>query len=292
MIAVTGATGQLGRLVIDALLRRVPAAEIVAVVRTPAKAADLAARGVEVRTGDYDRPETLATAFAGIDKLLLISSSEVGKRFTQHKAVIEAATAARVGFVAYTSVLHADRSPLGLAEEHRQTEALLQASGLPYAVLRNGWYTENYLAGLQPVLAHGAVLGAARQGRIAAATRADYAEAAAAVLTGPADSGRIYELAGDQPFTMTDYAAEIARQSGKTIVYKDMPKADYHAALLGAGLPPFIVDIVSDADAWAAEGALDDDSHTLSHLIGRPTTPLRDAVATALRDGGVAAQPH
>lgn len=279
MIAITGATGQLGRLVIDALLRTVPAAEIVAVVRSPAKADDLAAKGVQVREGDYEKPETLATAFAGVDKLLLISSSEVGKRVAQHKAVFDAAAAAYVGFVAYTSILHADRSPIGLAEEHRQTEAALRASGLPFAVLRNGWYTENYLAGLPPALAHGAVLGSAREGRTAAATRADYADAAAAVLTGAPEAGRIYELAGDEPFTRAEYAAEITRQSGKTVVYKDMPKADYEAALLGAGLPPFLADLIADSDACAAEGALDDDSHTLSRLIGRPTTPLRDAMA-------------
>ncbi len=283
MIAITGATGQLGRLVIDALLRKVPAAEIVAIARSPAKAADLAARGVQVRAGDYTKPETLAAAFEGIDTLLLISSSEVGQRVAQHKAVIDAAKAAGVGFVAYTSILDADDSPIGLAEEHRQTEAALRASGLPFALLRNGWYTENYLAGLQPAITHGAVLGSSGDGRIAAATRADFAEAAAAVLTSPVQAGQIYELAGDAPFTMAEYAAEIGRQAGKTVVYKDMPEADYRAALLGVGLPGFLADLVSQSSACAAKGALDDDSHTLSRLIGRPTTPLRDAVAAALK---------
>ena len=282
MIAVTGTTGQLGRLVIAALLRTVPAAEVAALVRSPDKAADLAAQGVVVRHADYGKPETLAVAMAGVDSLLLISSSEVGQRVAQHAAVIDAAKAAGVGFVAYTSILHADTSPISLAEEHRQTEAALKSSGLPFAALRNGWYTENYFGALEPAVAHGVVLGSSGTGRIAAASRADFADAAAAVLTGTPRPG-IYELAGDEPFTMAKFAAAVARQSGKPVAYQDMPEANYRAALLGAGLPDFLADLVSQSSACAATGALDDDSHTLSNLIGRPTTPLQDALMGVMR---------
>jgi len=283
MIVITGASGQLGRLVIDKLLKTVPAGEIVAAVRTPAKVADLAARGVQVRQADYTQPATLDSAFKGADKLLLISSSELGQRAAQHRAVIEAAKRAAVKLVAYTSVLHADRSPLGLAGEHRETEALLAASGLPYVLLRNGWYSENYAASIPSALAHGAVLGSAGAGRIASAARADYAAAAAAVLTRADQSGRIYELAGDDAYTLADFAAEIARQSGKAIVYKNLPEAEYKAILIGAGLPAGLADLLADSDVGASKGGLFDDSRQLSQLIGRPTTPLATSVAAALK---------
>lgn len=283
MIVVTGATGQLGRLVIAALLKTVPAAQIIAAVRTPAKAADLAALGVQVREADYTQPATLVAAFQGADKLLLISSSEVGQRLVQHQAVIAAAKQVGVKLIAYTSVLHADTSVLGLADEHRGTEAALQASGLPVVLLRNGWYTENYAASIPPALAHGALLGSAQQGRISSAARADYAEAAAAVLTQEAQAGKVYELAGDEAYTLSQFAAEIAAQSGKTVVYQDLPEADYKAALIGVGLPDFVAALLSDSDAGAAKGALFDDSRQLSKLIGRPTTPLKVVVADALK---------
>ena len=211
MIVVTGASGQLGRLVIQSLLRKVPAGEIVAAVRDPKRVQDLAALGVQVRQADYNQPATLLSAFAGADKVLLISSSEIGQRVAQHAAVIAAAQQAKVKLLAYTSLLHADRSPLGLADEHRQTEALLQESGLPSVLLRNGWYTENYLASIPAALAHGVLLGSAGEGRIASATRADYAEAAATVLTLDAQAGRVYELAGDQAYTLSELAAELSR---------------------------------------------------------------------------------
>jgi NAD(P)H dehydrogenase (quinone) len=280
-IAITGATGQLGRLVAAALLQRGPASDLVALVRSPEKAADVSSQGVEVRQADYERPETLLTALQRVERLLLISSSEVGKRVAQHRAVIEAAKAAGVGFLAYTSILHADTSPIGLAEEHRQTEAALKASGIPFATLRNGWYTENYLGAIAPAVAHGVVLGASGDGRIAAATRADFAEAAAAVLTTATPA--IYELGGDDPFTMAEFAAEIARQAGKPVTFQNMPEADYRAALLGAGLPPFLADLVSQSSACAARGALNDESHTLSRLIARPTTPLANVIASGLK---------
>lgn len=281
---VTGATGQLGRLVIAALLRRVPAARIVAGVRQgegPA-AQDLRAQGVAVRVADYARPETLAEAFAGIERLMLISSSEIGQRVAQHRNVIAAAARARVGLIAYTSLLHADTSPLGLAEEHRATEAILTESGLPAIILRNGWYTENYTASLPSALAHGVLLGSAGTGRISSAARADYAEAAAAVLTGDQAAGRIYELAGDEAYTLPDFAAEAARASGRPLRYQDLPPADYAAALLAAGLPEGVARLLADSDAGAAQGALFDDGHALRDLIGRPTTPYASVVAGAL----------
>ncbi|UMY18879.1 SDR family oxidoreductase [Methylobacterium organophilum] len=282
---VTGASGQLGRLVIDALLARVPAERIVAGLRDPAgaAAASFRDRGIAVRVADYARPDTLAAAFAGIDRLLLISSSEIGQRVAQHRNVVEAAKAAGVGFLAYTSVLRADTSPLGLAEEHRRSEALVTGSGLPHALLRNGWYTENYTASIPPALAHGVFLGSAGEGRIASAARIDYAEAAAAVLTAPEPQTRIYELAGDAAYTLAQFAETVAALSGKPVAYRDLPEAEFKAALLGAGLPDFVASLLADSDAAAAKGALDDDGHALSTLIGRPTTPFADTIAAALK---------
>lgn len=283
MIAVTGASGQLGRLVMEGLLARVPAENIVAAVRNPAKVADLAARGVVVRTADYAKPETLDAAFAGVDRLLLISSSEVGGRVPQHRNVIEAAKRAGVGLVAYTSILHADTTPLGLGAEHRETEALLRASGLPHVLLRNGWYTENYLASLPAALQHGAFVGSAGQGRIASAARADYAAAAVAVLTGEGQAGKVYELAGDAAYTLAELAAEVSRQTGRQIGYTNLSQAEFRNVLVGAGLPEPIADLLADSDAGAARGGLFDDGRQLSALIGRPTTPLSVLVETALK---------
>ncbi|MEN4620916.1 SDR family oxidoreductase [Pantoea agglomerans] len=282
MIAVTGATGQLGRLVIDALLKKVPAGEIVAAVRTPAKAADLAALGVIVRQADYGQPETLEAAFAGVDKLLLISGSEVGQREAQHKAVIEAARAAGVGFIAYTSLLHADTSPLGLGVEHRATEALLKASGIPFALLRNGWYSENYAASIPPALAHHAFIGAAGEGRIASAARQDYAEAAAEVMTREDQAGKVYELAGDDSYTLAQFAAEIAAQSGEKVDYVNLSQSEFAAALKNAGLPEGLAEMLADSDAGAEKGGLFDDSRQLSQLIGRPTTTWQAVIRAAL----------
>lgn len=282
MIAITGATGQLGRLVISILLESVPANELVAVVRTPDKAADLAALGVQVRRGDYTLPETLADALAGVDKLLLISSSEVGQRVAQHANAIAAAKSASVKLLAYTSLLHADSTPLGLGDEHRQTEAILAQSDLPFVLLRNGWYTENYAASIPSALQYGVLLGSAGEGRIASATRADYAAAAAAVLLKDDQAGKVYELAGDASYTLSDFAAEIAKQSGKPVAYQDMPPADFAAALKHAGLPEGLADLLADSDAGASRGGLFDDSRTLSTLIGRPTTPMAEVIRKAL----------
>ena len=277
MLAVTGATGKLGQLVVAALLQQLQPGKIAALVRAPAMASDLAAKGVIVREADYDRPETLGPALAGVDKLLLISGSEIGRRVPQHKAVIDAAKAAGVKLIAYTSLLHADTSSLGLADEHRQTEVLLKESGVPYVLLRNGWYTENYTASIPAALQHGALLGSAGEGRIASATRADYAAAAAAILAASEDQGgRIYELAGDEAYTLAEFAAELSRHSGRDVVYRNLPEADYRAALVGAGFPGPVAAMLAQSDAAAGQGALFDDGHQLSKLIGRPTTKLRD----------------
>jgi len=283
MIVVTGATGQLGQLVISQLLARgVPPASIVAAVRNPAKAARLAAQGITVREADYARPQTLGAAFAGAQRVLLISSSEVGQRAPQHRAVVDAARAAGVQQIVYTSILHADTSPLGLAAEHLETEGFIAASGLANTILRNGWYTENYLASVPAARQHGAFIGSAGEGRIASATRADYAAAAAAVLTQPIAGNRVLELAGDTAYTLGELVAELNKQTGGTVVYKDLPQADFAAALESAGLPPAFAGLLADSDAGAAKGALFDGSKTLSALIGRPTTPLAEALQQAL----------
>ncbi|NPE69242.1 SDR family oxidoreductase [Dickeya dadantii] len=282
MFAITGATGQLGRLVIDSLVKSVPAEQIVAVVRDPAKASALAAQGIHVRHGDYDRPETLGSALNGVDKLLLISSSEVGKRETQHKAVIDAAKKAGVGLIAYTSLLHADTSSLGLAAEHLATESALRASGIPHVILRNGWYTENYAASIAPALAHSAFIGAAGEGRIASAARGDYAQAAAIVLQLHGQEGKIYELAGDHSYTLAEFTAEIAKQSGKPVQYINLSQADFANALKGAGLPDFLADMLADSDAGAEKGGLFDDKNALTTLLGRSTTPYAEVIRGTL----------
>lgn len=279
-IAVTGATGQLGRLVIERLRTKVPSEDVIAFARTPAKASDL---GLEVREADYDRAETLGSALTGIDTLMMISGSEVGQRVPQHRNLIDAAKLAGVRRIIYTSVLHADRSTLGLAPEHVQTEAMLEASGLAITLLRNGWYTENYTSNVGTALAQGALIGSAGQGRIAAAARADYADAAVVVLTTPGHDGKVYELAGDSAFTLADLAAEISRQTGKEIPYVDLPPAEYTAALIEAGVPAPWPEALPALDLEISQGALFDDSRTLSQLIGRPTTSLADSVAAALK---------
>ncbi len=238
MIAITGATGHLGQRVIDTLLNTVAAQEIVAIVRNPAKAATLGAKGVQVRAADYGDVAALTAALAGVEKLLLISSSEVGQRAPQHRNVIDAAKTAGVKLIAYTSLLHADRSPLGLADEHVATEKMLADAGIPYVLLRNGWYTENYLASVPPALEHGVFIGSAGDGKIASASRQDYAEAAAKVLTLDNQAGRVYELAGDNAWTLRDLTALLSKETGKAVAYQNLSEADYAAALAGAGLPP------------------------------------------------------
>ncbi|MFJ5505604.1 SDR family oxidoreductase [Pectobacterium carotovorum] len=283
MIAITGASGQLGRLVIKQLLEKVPASDIVALVRDVNKVADLSAKGVQVKAADYNQPEALASALQGVDKVLLISSSEVGQRAAQHRNVIDAAVKAGVKLVAYTSLLHADKSPLALAAEHQQTEALLKASGLPHVLLRNGWYTENYAASIPAALEHGVFIGSAGEGKITSATREDFAAAAVAVLTQEGQAGKVYELAGDEPYTLAELAAEISKQSGKNIGYQNLSEAEFTAALVSAGLPDVFAQIIADSDTGASKGGLFDDGKQLSRLIGRPTTPLSAVVKATLK---------
>ena len=281
MIGITGATGHLGQLTVQALLSSgTPASQIVAIVRSLEKAAPLAARGVQVRRGDYTQPETLKAALEGVDKLLLISSSDLDDRVGQHRHVIEAAKQAGVKLLAYTSFLRADTSQLSLTADHKPTEEIIRASGLPFVFLRNGWYLENY----NPAQAAGAgaVLGSAGDGRVSAAARADYAEAAAAVLTGPGHEHKVYELGGDESFTLGELAAEIASQSGKSVVYRNMPQAEYAQMLQGFGVPTEFAEMLADSDTQISRGELYTDSRDLSRLIGRPTTTLAEGVRAAL----------
>ena len=280
MIAVTGSTGQLGRLVIGALKEKVAASDIVALARTPARAADL---GVAVREAVYDKPETLERALSNVDTLLLISSSEVGKRAGHHGNLIAAAKRNGVKRIVYTSLLHADTSPLSLAEEHRSTERALKASGIPCTILRNGWYTENYTGSIPGALTGGAFLGSAGTGRISSSARADYARAAVAVLTSDGHEGKTYELAGDTAWTLSDLAADISRQTGRSIPYKNLPEAEYVAVLKSAGLPEGLARAIAGWDVAASRDALFDDSRQLSALIGQPTTPLSATVGMALK---------
>ncbi|MGW6819775.1 SDR family oxidoreductase [Streptomyces sp. NPDC055005] len=281
-IVVTGATGSLGRLVIEELLERVPAERVAVVVRNKEKAADLAARGIDVRIADYDEPASLAGAFGADDRVLLISGSEVGRRVPQHTAVIDAATAAGVAQLAYTGILGGPEADFDLAAEHKVTEQAILESGLPYTFLRNGWYHENYTAQLPVVLEHGAVVGSAGEGRIASAARADYAAAAAVVLTGEGHLNTVYELSGDTAWSLAEYAAEVARQSGREVAYAEVP-ADTHLGILtGAGVPEGFAAILVDVDAAISRGRLAGAGGDLARLIGRPTTPVATAIASAL----------
>lgn len=251
-------------------------------MRDKEKAAALAARGVELRIADYDRPESLAGAFRSGDRVLLISGSEVGKRVAQHTSVIDAAKAAGVAQLAYTGVLGGPDADFTLADEHKATEQLILDSGLPYTFLRNGWYTENYTANLAPVLEHRAVLANAGEGRVASATRADYAAAAAAVLTGDGHLNTAYELSGDTAWSLAEYAALLSELTGEEIPYKNVPAAAHQEVLVGAGLPEGFAAILVDVDEAIGRGRLAGTSGDLARLIGRPTTPLAETVRAAL----------
>jgi len=283
-ITITGANGHLGRLVIDELISRgVPAGDMIAAVRTPANADDLAARGVQVRQADYDRPDTLGTALAGTDRLLLVSGSEVGSRIAQHRNIMDAAVALQITSITYTSILKADTSGVSLAVEHKATEEMLAASGIPSTFLRNSWYIENCTGNLSTTLEHGALVGAAGNGLVSAATRADYAAAAAAVLTSEGHDGKIYELGGDSPFTLTELAAAITDVTGTPVVYTDLPAAQYVSVPSGAGLPEQVAHMLASADEGIARGDLHTTSGDLSRLIGRPTTSTVDALRLATK---------
>ena len=281
MIVVTGASGALGQLVVEGLLEKVPAAQIVAAVRDPAKVAHLAARGVQVRRADYEDAASLDAALKGADRVLLVSANVVGKREAQHRAVIDAAKRAGVKLLAYTSILRADSSPLKLAQEHVATEAAIRDSGLPHSFLRNGWYFENFNSRIQGAAQRGDMVGSAGEGRIAAASRADYAAAAVAVLTSVSPQP-VYELAGSTSFTLAELAAEAARQSGKAAAYRDLPPAEFAAVLAGVGVPAPWPELLADSDAGSARGGLFDEGKALEKLIGRPSRSVAQAVAAAL----------
>ncbi|MFG2004496.1 SDR family oxidoreductase [Spirillospora sp. NPDC048911] len=282
-IVVTGATGNLGRLVIEGLVEKVPADQITAVVRGEEKAAGLAARGVKIAIADYNAPETFVGLFSAGDKVLLISGNEFDKgRVGQHKVVLAAARQAGVALLAYTSALGSLTS--SLADDHRDTEAAILESGLPYVLLRNGWYSENYTGQLAPVLQYGAVTQAAGQGRIASAARADYAAAAVAVLTGEGHQNKIYELSGDTAWSFAEYAAELSRQTGREIGYNAISAEDYTAMLSGAGVPEPLAAILAGVEVAIEKGELAGTSGDLSRLAGRPTTPIADSIAVALKN--------
>ena len=278
-IGITGATGQLGRLVVDKLKERVSKENLVGLVRSPEKAADLE---IETREFDYTKSDSLSKALKGIDHLLLISGSEVGQRKTQHENVIKAAKQAGIKWIVYTSLLHAETSSLSLAIEHVATEDFLASSGIPHTILRNGWYTENYTVSLPIAVKTGAVVGSAAEGRISSATREDYAEAAAVVLTSEGHVGKVYELAGDSAYTLKDYAAEIASQTGKDIPYKHLPEQEYAVMLTASGLPEGLAQAIASWDVGVSKGDLFNEGKVLSGLIGRPTTSLSDTVKKAL----------
>jgi NAD(P)H dehydrogenase (quinone) len=282
MYAITAATGQLGRLAFKGLRSHLPNVPTAVIVRDPAKAADLAAGGAEIRPANYNDPAALDRALNGVERLLLISSNEIGQRTAQHRNVLEAASRQRVGLVVYTSLLHADTSPLNVAKEQRETELLLASSGLPHVILRNGWYTENYTGSIPSALKLGALYGCAGAGRISSASRADYAEAAVLALAGSAKVGHTYELAGDESYTLAELAAEISRQTGRSIPYHNLSATDYTAALKGAGVPDWLAAALASWDTDASQGALFDESRQLSRLLGRPTTPMAETVKQAL----------
>ena len=281
-IAITGATGQLGNLVIEQLLQLTAAQNIVALVRNIDKAEHFKTQGIELREFDYDRPETLVPALLGIDKLLLISANEIGRRTPQHQAVIDAAKVAGVPYLAYTSLLRADTSPLGLAQEHRETEKLIQDSGITYTFLRNNWYSENYLAGVAHTIEIGTLFGAAQDGRISSASRIDYAEAAAKVLTSTGHENKTYELAGSESFSLSDLATFIGQAVNKDIIYQNLSAEEYTQGLTQAGLPAGLVDVIVDADIQTIQGAMYSDSKDLEQLIGHKTTSIQDAIKAAL----------
>lgn len=282
-IAVTGATGNLGNLIVlDLLDRGIPAADIVAPVRSTQKAAALADRGVAIRQADYDKSDTLRAALAGVESLLLVSSSEVGSRAVQHKNVIDAAVDAGVELIAYTSILHADTSKLLLAGEHLATERLLADSGIPHVLLRNSWYLENYTGALPMYLEHGAVLGAAGDGRVSAATRADFASAAAAVLAEGGHAGAVYELGGEPAFTLGELADIVSEASGRAVVYQDLPPDSLVAAMSAAGVPEMMANVLADSDQGIARGELFTESGDLARLIGRAPTTAREAIEASL----------
>ncbi|GAA3452661.1 NmrA family NAD(P)-binding protein [Dactylosporangium matsuzakiense] len=282
-IVVTAASGQLGRLTVEALLARgVPASDIVATSRDVTRIKDFADRGVVVRRADFAEPDSLPAAFAGADRLLLISTTTPSERVANHRRAIDAAVAAGASLVAYTSMLRADTSTTSLAPTHSATEEYLRER-LPSVMLRNGWYLENYTSQLPQVRQGGVVVGAAGHGRISAATRSDYAGAAASVLTTDGHAGNVYELGGDEAFTLAELAAAIAAATGERIEYAHLTADAFTQVLTDAGLPAELAHVLADADLAMSRDEMFTDSGDLRRLIGRPTTTLAEAITAALR---------
>lgn len=279
-IAITGATGQLGKIAVEKLKEKTAAENLVALVRTPEKANDL---GIEARAFDYSKPDTLVDSLKGIDKLFLISGNEIGQREIQHKNVIDAAKQAGVKEIVYTSLLHASTSKMALAPEHLATERYLETSGLTYTILRNGWYTENYAGSIPGSIQAGAFIGSAGDGKVSSATREDFAEAAAVVLTTSGHENKIYELAGDKAYTLTDLAAEVSKQTGNNLPYQNLTESEYTSALISMGLSEGFAKVLVDSDLNAEKGSLYSEDKTLSKLIGRPTTSLEKVVKDFLK---------
>lgn len=284
-IVVTGATGQLGRQIVASLVQKVSPAQIIVAVRSPDKAEDLKALGVTVRQADYSDPASLESAFAGASKVLLISSNDFAQRVSQHTNVVTAAKKANVTLLAYTSILHAETSPMLIASDHKETEHLIRASGLSYVFLRNGWYTENFVGSIHGALQHGALVGSAGEGKFSSAAVKDYAEAAAVVLADPieAHAGKIYELGGDTAHTLADVAALVSSVTGRTIPYVNLPEAELAQVLVGAGLPEGFARVLANSDVCAAEGSLFSGDGQLGRLIGRPTTDYTVVLTKALQ---------
>lgn len=291
MIVITAATGRYGRLVVESLLRRgIPANEIVAAVRNPENAADLAARGVQVRKADYDRPETLASAFAGADKVLLVPSADFGQRYPQIVRAVEAVIDAGVSLVSYASFINTDTSTIRLGEAHKQAEAFIRGSGVPFVMLRNGPYIEVFagdLGGMDYALKSGTLIGSAGTGKFSGASRDDLAEAAAVVLSSSDNqAGKVYELGGTT-WTKTDLVAAVSQLTGKPLVYQDMPVEAYAQVLVASGIPQSMAEIIADAGFSATRGDWYTESEDLTRLLGRPSTPLIDVVAATLRRNGL-----
>ncbi|MFM6929009.1 MAG: SDR family oxidoreductase [Bdellovibrio sp.] len=281
MIAVTGATGHLGQLVIAELIAKgTNPKEIIAIIRNRAKAQNLISKGIEIREADYKSEEALEKALTGVNQLVMISGSEVGQRVQQHTNIVNAAKKAHVKYIAYTSILKADTSKMLLAKEHLATEQLIQATGIPYSFLRNGWYIENYTEQLKGALEHGAIAGSAKNGKISAATRADYAAAAVAAVKKAAPHA-IYELGGEA-FTMSELAAVVSRVSGKKVEYKDLPSSEYAQMLMGFGVPQGFAEVLADSDIGITRGDLYTESTDLRNLIGRAPASLESAVQAAV----------
>ena len=277
--AVTGATGQLGQLVVEQLKKRIANEEIVALARNLEKASGL---GVEVREFDYTKPEIMVESLKGIDHLLLISGSEFGQRAAQHTNVINAAKKAGVKWIVYTSLLRADTTGINIAGEHLASEKTLKESGIAYTILRNGWYSENYTMSIPGAIKGGAFLGSAKDGKISSAPRADYAEAAAVVLSDEGYKGKTFELAGDSSYTLSDLASEVSKQTGTSIPYKDIPEQEYGNILINIALAEGFAHALANWDVSASKGDLYCDTNDLTRILGRPTTPIAASVKVAL----------